>query len=132
MRMTKTRAHTEMLHELERLQEDLRAHWLYECLPADWHGLDTWAPTPRHKTRVTLRLDADMVKWFRNTGPGFGARINAVLRIYWLGLLSGDVKAHLDDDSTPRLRAYARDLHEKIAREREEREQHQEAARRSR
>ena len=132
MAMTKARAHTEMLHELERLQEGLRKQWLYECLPADWHGLETWAPTRRHKTRVTVRLDADMVKWFRNTGPGYGARINMILRIYWLALMSGDVKAHLAEDSTPRLRAYARDLQEKLQAEREEREKQQEEARKRR
>lgn len=128
MAMTKARADTEMLHDQERLQEGLRKQWLYECLPADWNGLETWAPTKRHKTRVTVRLDADMVKWFRNTGPGYGERINLILRIYWLALMSGDVKAHLAEDSTPRRRAFARDLHEKLEAERVAREKEQEEA----
>jgi uncharacterized protein (DUF4415 family) len=33
-----------------------------------------------HKERVTLRLDADVLNWFRRQGRGYQARINAVLR----------------------------------------------------
>jgi uncharacterized protein (DUF4415 family) len=32
------------------------------------------------KERVTLRLDADVLNWFRRQGRGYQARINAVLR----------------------------------------------------
>jgi uncharacterized protein (DUF4415 family) len=32
------------------------------------------------KERVTLRLDADVLTWFRRQGRGYQARINAVLR----------------------------------------------------
>lgn len=106
---TKVRAGTEMLHELERLQSEIRQGWLNQSLPQDWHGLETWAPQPRHRTRVTLRLDSDMVKWFRNTGPGYQARINSVLRIYWLALLSGQVSSYLGEDTTPRILTRARE-----------------------
>ena len=33
-----------------------------------------------NKERVTLRLDADVLNWFRRQGRGYQARINAVLR----------------------------------------------------
>jgi uncharacterized protein (DUF4415 family) len=32
------------------------------------------------KERVTLRLDADVLDWFRRQGRGYQARINAILR----------------------------------------------------
>jgi uncharacterized protein (DUF4415 family) len=35
------------------------------------------------KERVTLRLDADVLNWFRRQGRGYQARINAVLRRYF-------------------------------------------------
>lgn len=35
------------------------------------------APT---KVSTTIRLDADVLAWFRATGPGYQTRINEVLR----------------------------------------------------
>ncbi len=37
---------------------------------------------PRPKPVVTLRLDADLLDWFKSQGPGYQTRINAVLRMY--------------------------------------------------
>lgn len=39
------------------------------------------APIPA-KEQVTLRLDADVLKWFRSQGKGYQTRINALLRAY--------------------------------------------------
>jgi uncharacterized protein (DUF4415 family) len=36
----------------------------------------------RPKQRLTLRLDADLVEWFKAQGPNYQARINAALRAY--------------------------------------------------
>lgn len=117
-RMTKGQARNEMLHEMDSLRDQIRARWLTECLPRDWTGLDSWQPQGRHKTRVTLRLDSDMVKWFRNTGPGYGARLNTILRVYWTALLSGEIGLYLGEDTTPRMESFLRDLQR--AREAEE------------
>lgn len=35
-----------------------------------------------HKKQVTLRLDADVLEWFRAHGKGYQTRINALLREY--------------------------------------------------
>jgi len=54
---------------------------------------DTFIPTPEmwkrarvvmpeRKTPVLLRLDADILEWFRRGGRGYQTRINAVLRSY--------------------------------------------------
>ena len=37
-------------------------------------------PSPARKTPVSLRLDPDVVEYFRSTGAGWQSRINALLR----------------------------------------------------
>jgi len=37
---------------------------------------------PRPKEAITIRLDADVVEWFRGKGKGYQTRINAILRSY--------------------------------------------------
>jgi uncharacterized protein (DUF4415 family) len=39
---------------------------------------------PEPKEQVTLRLDRDLLRWFRAKGRGYQTRINAVLRSYYL------------------------------------------------
>ena len=34
------------------------------------------------KKQVTLRLDADVLRWFRSQGKGYQTKINALLRAY--------------------------------------------------
>jgi len=38
-------------------------------------------PAPR-KAAISLRLDEDVLGWFKAQGPGYQTRINAVLRAY--------------------------------------------------
>jgi len=37
---------------------------------------------PENKKAVSLRLDADVLDWFKHQGRGYQTRINAVLRLY--------------------------------------------------
>jgi uncharacterized protein (DUF4415 family) len=37
---------------------------------------------PATKRLLSLRLDTDVVDWFREQGPGYQTRINAVLRSF--------------------------------------------------
>ena len=37
----------------------------------------------QHKQRLTVRFDADMVKWFKRQGRGYQTRMNAILRTYF-------------------------------------------------
>lgn len=37
---------------------------------------------PIHKKQLTLRLDADVLNWFKAQGHGYQTRINALLRAY--------------------------------------------------
>jgi uncharacterized protein (DUF4415 family) len=34
------------------------------------------------KAQITLRIDADVLEWFRDRGAGYQSRMNAVLRAY--------------------------------------------------
>ena len=55
--------------------------------PDDAMDSDDWEiveiELPRAKQQLTLRLDADMIDWFKAQGPGYQTRINAVLRSYF-------------------------------------------------
>jgi uncharacterized protein (DUF4415 family) len=49
------------------------------ALPEGWEaGIVLGVPAP--KESVHIRLDADVLRWFRDHGPGYQTRINAVLR----------------------------------------------------
>ena len=37
---------------------------------------------PENKRAVSVRLDADVLDWFKHQGRGYQTRINAVLRLY--------------------------------------------------
>jgi uncharacterized protein (DUF4415 family) len=37
---------------------------------------------PKPKKAITIRLDQDVVDWYKSEGKGYQTRINAVLRLY--------------------------------------------------
>jgi uncharacterized protein (DUF4415 family) len=45
--------------------------------------LTTELPKPRRKGHMTLRIDSDVLAWFRAQGKGYQSRINAILRRYF-------------------------------------------------
>ena len=48
--------------------------------PVDW--ATTELPMPRTKAHTSLRIDADVLDWFKRQGRGYQTKINAVLRGY--------------------------------------------------
>jgi uncharacterized protein (DUF4415 family) len=48
--------------------------------PVDWST--TELPLPKRKQHMNLRIDADVLDFFRSQGRGYQTRINAVLRSY--------------------------------------------------
>jgi len=52
--------------------------------PAFWRNLRLVLPVGAGKDVVTLRLDRDVLNWFKGRGPGYQTRINAILRAYML------------------------------------------------
>jgi uncharacterized protein (DUF4415 family) len=54
-------------------------------LPADfWDSATLVVPTP--KRAISLRVDEDVLEWFRTSGPRYQTRMNAVLRSYVAGM----------------------------------------------
>ena len=50
-------------------------------LPADfWDAAELVLPVP--KQAISLRVDEDVLSWFRSLGPRYQTRMNAVLRSY--------------------------------------------------
>jgi hypothetical protein len=52
-------------------------------LPTEWHSI--WDDRDNRRvttTRVTCRLDTDVVKFFKAMGPGYQPKMNRVLRSY--------------------------------------------------
>lgn len=64
-----------------------------QTIPPDWH--DIWKDKDRRdplRRRVTMRMDADVVKFFKAMGEGYQHRINRVLRMYMHHRLAGLVE----------------------------------------
>jgi uncharacterized protein (DUF4415 family) len=47
---------------------------------SDWVNLKVAWPQP--KQAISLRIDQDILTWFRDRGPGYQTRMNAVLRAF--------------------------------------------------
>lgn len=50
-------------------------------IPEDFWD-DAEVVTPEPKEAISIRVDRDVLTWFRGTGPGYQTRMNAVLRSY--------------------------------------------------
>ena len=43
---------------------------------------DVYVRLPKHKRPISLRLDPEVLEWFKSQGRGYQTRINAVLKAY--------------------------------------------------
>jgi len=59
---------------------------------------------PAGKTEVSLRVDSDVLAFFRTGGKGYQSRINAVLRAYMIGARQ---RMEARQDAGPRRRVRA-------------------------
>jgi uncharacterized protein (DUF4415 family) len=73
-------ARVDALTEAE-LEATIAADPDWKDVPADWHK-DAIPVMPGPKKLLSLRLDPDVVDWFRAQGPRYQTRMNAVLRAY--------------------------------------------------
>ena len=48
--------------------------------PGFWDNATVFMP--QAKQQITLRLDPDVIRWFKRTGKGYQSRMGAVLRSY--------------------------------------------------
>lgn len=114
---------TYMMDVMRRLEWDL--HNTIELtgrIPEAWHEIAT--ATPRSaRVKVNLSLEADVVKFFKSMGEGYGPRINEVLRSYMHARLAGVIRgaetvahfrhrAEAHDGPKPQFGDTARDLGE--------------------
>tara|TARA_R110002095_G_scaffold130646_1_gene113371 strand:+ start:992 stop:1258 length:267 start_codon:yes stop_codon:yes gene_type:complete len=58
-------------------------------LDEEWFAKAEWRP-PVTKEQVTLRLDVDILRFFKAQGKGYQTRINAVLRAYVDAMKKGE------------------------------------------
>jgi len=53
-----------------------------ETIPSEWHRIWRGEDRDTRRTKVTLKLDADVVRFFKSMGPGYQPRMNRVLRSF--------------------------------------------------
>ncbi|MEL6609703.1 MAG: BrnA antitoxin family protein [Pseudomonadota bacterium] len=71
-----------------------------ETIPNEWH--DIWREGEDRdtaRTRITIKLDADVVKFFRAMGPGYQPRMNRVLRAFMYSRLARVVEGPETQDA---------------------------------
>src|SRR5438876_10669697 len=71
---------------------------------------------PQGKAPVTLRLDKDIIAWFKARGRGYQTRINAVLRAFVEAQKPRDWPAASAVPSQPRIRLNQRTKHQRAER----------------
>lgn len=77
------------VHEaLERLEYDLHSHLNHpRRIPPEWEAI--YQNRSYEKTPITMRVDKDILKFFRTLGPGYQPRMNDVLRAFMHAKLAG-------------------------------------------
>ena len=81
-----------LMDVMQRLEWDLHnAIELTDRIPEEWHEIATRRPE-LPKVKVNLGLEADVLKFFKSMGAGYGPRINDVLKSYMYARLAGVIK----------------------------------------
>ena len=71
----------------EEIEADIAADPDEAGMVVDWNSVTTEMPKP--KVDVHMRVDGDVLDYFRKTGKGYQTRINAVLRSYVAHMRAG-------------------------------------------
>lgn len=88
------------LDQMKQFEWHLRwSIWDQQLIPTEWHRALETEGQPS-KTRVTIRLDEDLVKFFRKLGPGWQTTLNAVVRSFVKARLSGIIEGPLALEKT--------------------------------
>lgn len=81
-----------MADAMRMLEWDLHSTILDRMrIPDEWHEIARQKPG-RTKTRVTLRLDEDVVKFFRSMGPDWQVRVNRLMSVWMHARLAGLIR----------------------------------------
>jgi uncharacterized protein (DUF4415 family) len=88
-----------MMIELGRQRQDFEEMKLrWEVIPPGWKEVEDEAPVRPRKEKLTLKLDEDLVRWFRGMGQGYQARMNRILRTYMLAVIAKEIRLRKDLD----------------------------------
>ncbi|MEO1563353.1 MAG: BrnA antitoxin family protein [Pseudomonadota bacterium] len=60
---------------------------LRDC-PPEWDEIDIEPETVQTKEKISIRIDEDVLKFFRAMGPNYTTKINYVLRTFVMGRLA--------------------------------------------
>ncbi len=84
------RAHfTYMMDVMRRFEWDMHNRLeMSDRIPEEWHEIAKQGPA-REVVRVNLGLEADVLKFFKSMGKGYGPRINLVLKSFMHARLAG-------------------------------------------
>ncbi len=79
----KSRTERDRLRQMteSELEEAIASDLDWNQIPKDWY-LKAQAVMPTPKKLVSVRLDADLLAWFKSQGTGYQTRMNAVLRSF--------------------------------------------------
>lgn len=91
-----TEERVRLVRDMADTQIDNLKTWLEASIPAKWHGLEMERDMTMQ--RVELELDTDMVRWFERTGGNLSERMGRILRIYWRGVTTGEVRMHWEPE----------------------------------
>ncbi|MBK4214404.1 BrnA antitoxin family protein [Paracoccus caeni] len=81
-----------MADAMRMLEWDLHQTIFREMrIPDEWHEIARQKPTER-KTRVTLRLDEGLVRFFRSMGPDWQVRVNRLMSVWMHARLAGVIR----------------------------------------
>lgn len=81
-----------MADAMRQLEWDLHSTILDRMrIPEEWHQIAREKPA-KAKTRVTLRLDEDLVKFFPSMGPDWQVRVNRLMSVWMHARLAGLIR----------------------------------------
>lgn len=88
-------AYERMLAQARELEFEGDAPYLHlqEIVPEAWDTLEQDVDVVEAKTKITLRLDDSVAKFYKAMGPGYQARINRVLATFAQMRIAGVRKA---------------------------------------
>lgn len=120
---------------LDRLQRDLqfltRETWLPRDLsthiPPEWHTLEEDVQVTEKKVKVTLYLDAPVLRFYRAMGVGYHERINRLLSTWMNMKLAGELDLERALNERNGIDAYIeREAERQLAAEREAKKEERE------
>ncbi|MEO1491003.1 MAG: BrnA antitoxin family protein [Pseudomonadota bacterium] len=92
--------------DLKRMIDDVEAleieqsifRRMWGVMPDGWRTAHEDAPCGPAKTKMTIRLESDVLEWYRSLGHGYQNRINTVLRAYKNAVTSKWIEMEDDRD----------------------------------